>query len=261
MTQPVTTFDFDAVDPTASDPTASTYPLAQWHNGNPALEPAAGLAHTGGIFLPQKYLEEDTRLPAWKPVKVRFRSGKTEAGLGTQAAVLAVIRTRFQWFVRRGKVTHYYPRVGWVAGSGMRGHLQVLAAVYGYPAPISITFKGKASQCLEALLKEFTARVVSEGYKNAPPGKQLPRYAFWLKVVPGEAVLAGQEGQQSAITPPTLCLPKEITPEYLGKVYVGRDNLIKFQRWFHEAALWASAWDSPGAEEADSQDESDDPSE
>jgi hypothetical protein len=152
--------DLDIVDQTTVEVTGSTYPVAQWLHGDPKLAAAGGVAHTGGIILPAKYLDEGIApAPGWSRTTVGFSSGKSESVLAAQKPRLAVIRTRFRWFVVYNGVTTFYPRSGYVAESGMRGHVQALCGIHGFDFPIVVTFKGKASQEFERLLREFSQKV------------------------------------------------------------------------------------------------------
>jgi hypothetical protein len=245
-------FDYDVVDPNATEQSTPTYPIAQWHNGQQALKAAGGVQYTGGLILPVKYLPDGFKIPNWTPAQVTFRSGKEEGALTTQKAVITPIRTRFRWFVNHGGVVTYYPRSAYVPGANMRGHLQAFAAVQGLDEPIAITFKGKASQTFESLLRDFSARVVQVANRRSPKGKALPRYAFWMTIAPGPHTKAGNPGQESVVTLPTLVLPNEITVEYLRSIYVGRDNLIRFQEWYLQAELWATAWEKTDIEQSES---------
>ena len=164
-------FDYDVVDPNAAEQTVPVYPAAQWLNGQQALKALGGVQFSGGVVLPAKYLPGGTSLPGWSTERITFRSGKEEPALTTQKTALAPIRTRFRWFARQGNETAYYPRHAYVMGANMRGHLQVLAAVQGASGPVVITFKEKASQAFEALLKDFGSKVVSAANREAPKGK------------------------------------------------------------------------------------------
>jgi hypothetical protein len=257
--------DLDIVDPAAIEAAGPAYPVAQWLHGDPKLAAAGGVAHTGGVILPAKYLDDGVApAPGWTRTTVAFSSGKSEAVLAAQKPRLAVIRTRFRWFVVSSGVTTFYPRSGYVADSGMRGHVQALCGVHGFDFPVVVTFKGKASQEFERLLREFSQKVQEAAYRvtrdtargngggsAVAPNSQnrFPRFAFYMRLAPGPHVKVGQKGQESIITPPVLELPSVISEEYLSKVYVGRDRLQEFQQAYHDAAEWASAWDRPGAEE------------
>lgn len=244
-------FDFDVVDPNASEQTIPVYPVAQWHNGQQALKALGGVQFSGGVVLPEKYLSEGASFPGWTRERITFRSGKEEAALTARSISIAPVRTRFRWFVRQGAETAYYPRHAFVMGANMRGHLQVLAAVRGVDEPIVITFKGKASQTFETLLKDFSGKVVNAANRHAPKGKTLPRYAFWMPLAPGPHTKAGGSGHESVVTLPTLGLPADITQEYLRSLYIGRDSLIRFQEWHQEAGAWVDAWEKSGVEQAE----------
>lgn len=245
-------FDYDVVDPNASEQLVPVYPVAQWHNGQQALKALGGVQFSGGVVLPEKYLSEGSSFPGWTKERMTFRSGKEEAALTAQKISIAPIRTRFRWFARQGSETAYYPRHAYVMGANMRGHVQVLAAAQGVSEPIVITFKGKASQAFEALLKDFGGKIVQAANRKAPKGKALPRYAFWMPLAPGpHAKAGGGAGRESVVTLPVLGLPADITPEYLRLLYVGRDKLVRFQEWYHEAGPWVEAWEKSGVEHAD----------
>jgi len=254
--------DLDIVDPTAVEAAGPAYPVAQWLNGDPKLAAAGGVAHTGGLILPGKYLDEAMTPPAgWTRTTIAFSSGKSEPVLAAPKPRLAVIRTRFRWFVVYNGVTTFYPRAGYQAEAGMRGHVQALCAVHGFDFPVVVTFKGKASQEFERLLRDFSQKVQEAAYRvtrdaqrgssGVVPNAQnrFPRFAFYMRLAPGPHVKVGQKGQESIITPPVLELPSVITEDYLSKIYVGRDRLQDFQQFFHAAADWSMAWDRPGAEE------------
>lgn len=253
--------DLDAIDHSTVEAAGPSYPVAQWLHGDPKLAAAGGVAHTGGLILPTKYLDdEQAPPPGWMRSNVAFSSGKSESVLACQKPRLAVIRTRFRWFVTYNGVTTYYPRSGYIADSGMRGHVQALCVPYGFDFPIVVTFKGKASQEFERLLREFSQKVQDGAHRllvakapkapnGQPPAVKYPRFAFYLRLAPGPHVKVGQKGQESIITPPVLELPSALTEDYLGKTYVGRDRLIAMQQVYHDAAEWVSAWDRAGTEE------------
>jgi len=252
--------DLDIVDQATVETAGPAYPVAQWLHGDPKLAAAGGVAHTGGIILPAKYVDDSVALPpGWTRTNVAFSSGKSEAVLAAQKPRLAVIRTRFRWFVVYNGVTTFYPRSGYVAESGMRGHVQALCGIHGFDFPVVVTFKGKASQEFERLLREFSQKVQEAAYRltrerggnGVAPTSQgrFPRFAFYMRLAPGPHIKVGQKGQESIITPPVLELPSVISDDYLSKVYVGRERLVDFQQVYHDATEWAAAWDRPGAEE------------
>jgi hypothetical protein len=237
-------FDYDIVDPNATEQSIPAYPVAQWYNGKQALKSAGGVQYCGGIVLPTKYLPGGVVPDGWKIEGITFGSGKEETAATTQKIIFAPIRSRFHWFAKQGEETIYYPRNAYVAGANMRGHLQVLSAIHGIDEPIVITFKGKASQAFKALLKDFDTKVTRIANRTAPKGKPLPRYAFWMTIIPGAHSKAGKTGQESVVTPPSLALPADITKEYLLSCYVGRENLVRYQEVYGQADMWVNAWEA-----------------
>lgn len=254
--------DLEVVDDATVESLGPAYPVAQWLNGDPKLAAAGGVAHTGGVILPLKYVGDQVTPPqGWQKTTVAFSTGKTETVLATQKVWLAVIRTRFRWFVTDNGVTMYYPRNSYMADMGMRGHLQALCGIAGFDFPIVVTFKGKASQEFERLLKAFTQTVYEASQqfvRESPNGGQptrlhsrFPRFAFYMPLTAGPHMKAGQKGQDALITPPVLELPAypaQITREYLNQIYVGRERLVAFQQIYHDAAEWVAGWDKPVAE-------------
>lgn len=247
--------DLDAVDPSTVESSAGLYPVAQWLHGDPKLAAVGGVAHTGGIILPDKYVPSDLPVPpGWARTQITFSNGKSEPVLATQKPRLAVVRTRFRWFINFNGVTTHYPRSGYVANSGMRGHLQVLTSARGFDFPIVVTFKGKASQAFEILLREFSQKSTEAAVRlarakdpSAKP-KRFPRFAFYLALAPAPHIKVGQKGQESIITPPTAAWPEVMAEDYLAKAYVGREKLMELQEIFLDSADWAAAWDQAGSE-------------
>lgn len=247
--------DLDLVDPTTVEIVGPSYPVAQWLNGDPKLAAVGGVAHTGGLILPQRHLPDDFTPPAgWTRTSVAFASGKSELVLACPKPRLALIRARFRWFVNLNGVTTYYPRAAYAANSGMRGHLQVLAAPRGFDFPIVVTFKGKASQSFELLMRdglqridEAAQRILKSPTAGAPP-RRFPRFAFYLAFTSSAHTKVGTKGQESIVTPPASEVPNTITEDYLSKIYIGRDRLLDLQRVYHDSAAWSAEWDRPGAE-------------
>lgn len=248
--------DLDAVDPNTVEQIGPAYPVAQWTNGDPKMAAVGGVAHTGGLLITEKYIGDEVIPPAgWTRTNFSFGSGKTEKVMACQKPNLAVIRTRFRWFVTANGVTTYYPRAGYVADAGMRGHVQALCGVRGFDFPVVVTFKGMASKEFETLLREFSQKTQDAAGKllraKGGTAQKFPRFAFWLRIAPDVHKKVGQKGQESVITPPLAEMPEVLTEEYLSKIYVGRESLLAFQQIYHEAAEWAAQWDKAGAEESD----------
>jgi hypothetical protein len=257
--------DLELVDPSTVETGGQLYPVAQWLHGDTKLAASGGVAHTGGIILPEKYIPGDLAPPpGWPRTRIAFNNGKAEEVLAAQHPRLAVVRTRFRWFVNYNGVTTFYPRAAYVASSGMRGHLQVLCGIRGFDFPIVVTFKGKASQAFETMLREFSQKTAEASARLArvtKPGekpRRFPRFAFYLALAPGPHVKVGSKGQESLVTPPVPAWPEVMAEEYLGKAYVGREKLMELQQVYLDAADWVAAWDQAGAETEADDAESDD---
>ena len=95
-TTPFNEFDFDAVDPAASDALVAVYPLAQWVNGKKPLAALKNVAYTGGLLLPVRYMRDGMSLPGWSPVELTFGNGQSEAGVAAQEVTIAAISVRFR---------------------------------------------------------------------------------------------------------------------------------------------------------------------
>lgn len=255
--------DLDIVDPATLEYSEPNLPAGQWLNGDPKMASVGGVSHTGGLLIPLRHLPSDFQPPAgWSFTKIAFSSGKVEEVVATGSARLAVVRSRFRWGLTVRGQTTYHPRGGWTAGSGMRGHLQILAGIPGLPSAITLTFKGKASQEFEGLVKAFDQKVVKEFNDYArSQGKSgtFPRFAFYMTLKPGPHTKVGPKGQESIITPPALVLPKEVDPAYLQKIYVGREFLLNMTDWFHDTEKWVHAWDGTDMPEQNAAPVEDDP--
>ncbi len=247
--------DRNVVDETLAE--GPQFVSGQWLNGNPRLAQVGGVACTGGLIVEVgKFDGAAPQLPKWKLEQVTFERANTPIEvLAAQTTALAVIATRFCWFrVVDGKKEYYHrsnpPK------TGKRGKLQVLAAVYGLEDyPIAFTFTGTNSIAITEAMRTFREKVVDAASKLAAAdakakGEKAVRYpalAFWMKIAAGQPEKAGQAGQQSTVTPPGLVLPAEINADVLGQIYVGKDRLVRFQQWNHEAKPWAAQWDALGA--------------
>lgn len=245
--------DLSLVDPSTVEQVGPLYVMGQWMNGDPKLAAMGGVVHTGGLVIDRKYLSDGViPAPGWVSAQVAFESGKSSAMLAAQKPRLAVIRTRFRWFVTYNGVTTYYPRNAYQADSGMRGHLQALCGVNGFDFPIVFTFKGMASKHAEVALREWAQKV-----KESTKGAQWPRFAFYMPLLPGAHQKVGQKGQESVVTPPTLDAPAVMGEDYLSKVYVGRARLQTMQEEYKRAAEWAAQWDKgqPATEPQDDDDQ------
>jgi len=234
--------DLAFIDPNTIEQNGPKYVMGHWHNGDTKLA-ALGkthVAYTGGVFVPEKYLDDDLALaPGWAKIELTFSGGNTDRGIACSAPMLAVIRTRFAWFERQGQVTTYYPRSEYRAG--LRGKLQALCAVQGYDFPVVFTFTGTAGKEFEKHVRDYTAKVRDAARRIIGNKTEFPRFAFYMPVKAGAHVKAGQQGKDSLVTPPTVTVAT-ITPDDLSKFYVGRERLVLLQAEYHKADEWVAAW-------------------
>lgn len=250
--------DLEIVDQTAIDQTGPQYIKGQWWNGEPKMKAGGGIAYSGGLLIDRdKYLPDFVKpAPGWADASHTFESGKTIKAVTTSRPVLAVIRTRFRWFVVKGGETSYYPRQAYDRSLNMRGQMQALCAVKGFDFPVVFSFKGMASKHFDQAVRDFTAKINEAVSRNARESKgatvaKYPRFAFWMELIPGPHEKVGEKGAESNITPPTLKLPELVDGAHLEANYVGRANLQAFQTHYHDAAAWAVQWDKGQAAEAE----------
>ena len=237
----MSTYDFDAVDSTAVDEMALSFPSVQWVNGKKALRQVGGIAFTGGFFFPYEQAGQDAVIPKWERTTRTTGTGKDIEGLGAHLAGITVIRYRRRWTREEDGRMVWRP---WGAYEpGFRGHMQAVGFIKGHPSPVCFTWRGNAIQNVISVLREQASKVLAVANREAPEGKKLPLYAFWMGVKAGPHEMVGG-GQQSEATLPQIALPKEVTPEHCRQQYVGREILIASQQLYHELASWVTAWDA-----------------
>lgn len=245
------TDDLAFIDPNTIEQSGPKYVMGHWHNGDPKLKAVGGVAYSGGVFVPSKYLDDDLALaPGWAKTEITFSGGNTDQGIACAAPQLAVIRTRFSWFERQGQVTTYYPRDEY--RPGLRGKLQALCAVRGYEFPMVFTFTGTAGKEFEKHLRDYYAKVRDAARRIIGNKQEFPRFAFYMPVTAGPHVKVGQQGKDSLVTPPVVKVDA-ITPDDLTKLYVGRERLVRLQAEYHVAEEWVAAWGKRKAEPRDEQ--------
>lgn len=245
MTMPSYLADVDVVDPTAQTALEFSAPSVQWMNGKRALQKAGGLSFTGGFFFSYEQCEEGTTIPKWEQDSRVVGNGKEIQGIGAHVAGVTFIRFRRRWVIETDN--HREFRAWNNYEPGMRGHMQVIGFIKGYPNPVCFTFRGTAIRDVTNIMQEHARKVCAFVNKSIPQGKpKLPTFAFWTGVRAGPHAMVGQ-GEQSEVTAPTIAIPKEITSEYCQSIYVGRENLLASQQLFHELDSWSAAWNFDAA--------------
>lgn len=253
---PEHTYDYDVADQSARDVERVSYPLIFWKNGDSKMKKLGGFAYTGGFFFADTEIEKagvqtGTLGDTW--IKESFQGDKSEevTGLYANRAAIALVRTRSRW-VKKGERVEVLPITAKYE-PGFRMQMQAAGFVKGHPGLLTFSFKGYAVSGLKnewngikPTIQSHINRIVSIANAKAPEGKKLPPYAFWLKVQAGPHVTVGKPGNSSDATLPILYLPKEVTEEYVHGCYVGRENLIAFQKAYHDLEDWAKEWDGAG---------------
>lgn len=226
------------------------YPYAQWKHGREELEPVGGVDYLGGILVPAKHLPEGAALRGWKATNTKF-SRKKEVTYGNTAPRLAVLRWRFRWVLKNGDgktpVTDF--------NADAFSQLHVLAGVDGYDAsPVQLCLIGKSkttpfSNARKGLIECVVnpaniARTDKQRAANQPV-MPLPLYAFWMPLTADAHQSIGEGSESSTVTPMKLALPDLQGAALYKALFVGPDNLRKFENWYLESEGWETAWGKP----------------
>ena len=243
--------DWDAYQPNpAAVRNRFIYPYAQWKHGREELEPIGGVDYYGGILIPAKYLPEDAALRGWATTNTKF-SRKKEATYSTTTPNLAVLRWRFRWVLKNGDgktpVTDF--------NAAAFSQLHVLAAMEGYdssPVQLCLIGKSKTTPFTNAR-KTMMERVVNPANIARAERQRaanqlvtpLPHYAFWMPLAADAHQPIGEGSESSTVTPLILALPQMQGPALYKALFVGPDNLRKFENWYLESEGWETAWGKP----------------
>jgi hypothetical protein len=256
----------DQVDQTTLDQGAPTYPFVQWTNGKPTLKQLGGVPYTGGWFMPATQQQcEDDAMTGWARGVLDHENGDSTEGWFTKSLHVAVLRWRRCWRVGMNGASRRFP---WSAYDEATQHgkpsgrLQVLAMLPGDELPTVLTLSGTAARAFapsrqgSSVLNDLQRYVLLPANKLARAKGKLanwPWRAFWLEV--GAALDAkggpvfttvGTGNATSQVTlPVALGLHDKMTPEELGKLFVGAKNLTLFNETYADTAAWAAAWDAP----------------
>lgn len=243
-------YDFDDVDPSAQEAEELRYPRAKWFNGSPKAKAIGGLVYTGGMFMRREPLGESVEIPNWT-IGGFDADGKTIETLENAHPVIAPVRYRRRWVRLEGRdtVAEWYP-INQPYRKDFKIEVEAVGFVKGYDSPILFNLRGHASTALLDAMRDHAAKIVSVANRKAPTGKALPSYAFWLRLKSGAHEKVGKV-QQSDATLPRLILPSEITDDYVRGLYIGKDNLHKFQSLFHSLDGWAKEWSGNEAQTGD----------
>ena len=233
-------YDFEYVDADAQEAEELRLPRVTWYNGNSKMKAAGGIVYTGGMTARRESLGDGLEIPHWTIGSFEV-DGKTIETLENTYPVITVIRYRRRWAKFNGNTCeHWYPMTGEYR-DGYKIQVEAAGFIKGFDSPVRFDLKGHASTALLDAMRDHATKTVTIANKNAPQGKALPAYAFWLRLRPGKHQMVGK-GKQSEATLPELLTDKEITDAYVRGLYVGKEAMIRSQAFFHELDGWAREW-------------------
>jgi hypothetical protein len=206
-------------------------------------------------------------MTGWTRGTLDHENGDSTEGWFQKSLTVAVLRWRRCWRVGMNGNSRRFP---WDAYEEAKlignpsGRLQVLAMFAGDELPTVLTLSGTAARAFSpsrqgtSVMNDLQRFVLLPANKLArSKGKNLawPWRAFWLTVGPatdakGTPVFStvGQGNATSQVTPPVaLGLNDKLTPEQIGKLFVGGANLKLFNETYADTQAWAAAWDAAAA--------------
>lgn len=238
-------YAWEYTDETAQEAEELRLPRVTWYNGNSKMKTAGGIVYTGGMTARRESLGDGLEIPNWTIGSFDV-DGKTIETLENTYPVISVVRYRRRWAKFNGNTCeHWYPMTGEYR-DGYKIQVEAAGFIKGFDSPVRFDLKGHASTALLDAMRDHAGKIVTVANKNAPQGKALPAYAFWLRLKPGKHQMVGK-GKQSEATLPELLTDKEITEAYVRSLYVGKDAMIRSQSFFHELDGWAKEWSDKAA--------------
>lgn len=168
----------------------------------------------------------------------------------TRVLHMAPICKRFSWLSKDGK-----SRTPDYDAGHSRSHLQVLCLIGAqkpdgilYVAPAIVSVKGKGqTTALNNALKAWETQINAN--RQAMNAKGFPLFAWWQSIgTSGEPnfVSVGPSKDSSDITPVKAVMATDkLTPEQMGKRFVGPDCFQLAKILLQDAKPWREAWKSP----------------
>ncbi len=241
-------YDFEYVDADAQEAEELRLSRVTWYNGNSKMKAAGGIVYTGGMTARRESLGDGLEIPHWTIGSFDV-DGKTIETLENTYPVITVVRHRRRWAKFNGNTCeHWYPITGEYR-DGYKIQVEAAGFIKGFDSPVRFDLKGHASTALLDAMRDHATKIVTIANKNAPQGRPLPAYAFWLRLKPGKHQMVGK-GKQSEATLPELLTDKEITEAYVRSLYVGKEAMIRSQAFFYELDGWAKEWSDKTASQS-----------
>ena len=252
------------------DSEGSSYPYAQWVNGDAKLKQlgANAVAYIGGWFIPADKIALEA-LPGWTQGALSHAHGETEGWFASSLS-MAVMHMRRCWQVGMGQGSRNYPWAAYdeakAAGQacrppiGPRGRLQILGIIKGLEdaGPIMLTMKGTTGMAFtdnDGILASFRTHVLKAAAAySSKTGKRrvsdYPRFYFWMASgseldAKGQPVFTkvGSGELSSMVTRPVLIgVTKGMAAPALGALYVGPELISTIEgskdavtgQWTHD---------------------------
>ena len=270
----------EGIDQSTVEQSGPTYPVIQWHYGDPKAKKAGGMAWQGGWFVKADQVDEATMLAAgWTREEWTHDSGASEEGFYRRELICSVVASRKRWEVAGDGPRQLFPwgqyeaaqKVGRPSG---RTHVLVLVKGLEGIGPMVLTLKGSSAMAFEGgrnssgALPRFGQTVIRAANmasdaaakkSGKAAGKKWPYRAFWLPVgadrtAAGEPnfVEVGQDkNTKRLVLPVALGLPDKAESVALNRFYIGNELLDTVNNLLIANAEWVAAWDNitPGATE------------
>lgn len=242
-------YAWEYVDENAREAEEMRLPRVTWYNGNSKMKAAGGIVYSGGMTARRESLGEAVEILNWT-IGSFEAGGKTIETLENGAPAISIVRYRRRWAkFDDGICTDWYP-ITEQYREGYKIQIEAAGFIKGFADPVRFDLRGHASTALLDALRDHNGKIVAVANREAPKGKSLAPYAFWLRLRPGKHEKVGK-GQQSDVTKPELIIPAQgITSDYVKTLYVGKELLLRQQEFFYELDAWAKEWGTAQAKPA-----------
>jgi hypothetical protein len=214
--------NWDMADSSAQD-FKETYPRIQWVNGSKKLKNAGGMAHTGGLFIPEEqYVGFDA--PDWKRDTLVTQKGEEIPGHYSNSAAIAIICVK-EW---------------WEQSTPPKSHYQAMVRIKGRQDLFNLSLSGKArTQPFKTIVSDHSRKIVATLNNARPAGKDgFQNYALWTVIVPSAHETIGEGNKAYEVTVPKLFVPEVLDLAYVKSLWVGGDNLTSFTQNYHNLREW-----------------------
>jgi hypothetical protein len=238
----------------AGDAVELPFPVAYvWAlNGQTSEKTAGNALYFGGWACKKEALENVVEeignvIPSgWTEVTIGARDGSEFDAYITRHIIAAPIAKRMSWVKDGVRLSEYQ--------EGGRRHLQVLAYMaevevkkdkrtYLPWGMIVLTAKGYQANNLLDSFSQWE-KVTSSVRREVAPG--VPAWCFYAAIgtfgKERKAIMVGKPGKQSSITPVSLFVPEEVTPELMESLFVGQEVAGLMADFQDQAQDWLNAW-------------------